>query len=83
MNQNTKQLDFEFTTPYQDVARQPGMIWAPEPCTPEEMDHWRDTDYFSKMDFDPMVMFVVIPALVQITVFGFMLFCFALTNALF
>lgn len=68
-----EQAEIEFTTPYQDVARQPGMIWAPEPCTPEEMDHWRENDYWNKMDFDPMVMFVVIPAVIQIVVFGMML----------
>jgi hypothetical protein len=80
---NVKQLDLEFTTPYQDVARQPGMIWAPEPCTPEEMDHWRENDYWNKMDFDPMVMFVVIPAVIQIVVFGMMLAVMLLNQLIF
>ncbi len=52
-------------------------------CTPEEQKEWMETDFFMAMKFDPMVMFVVIPALVQITVFGIMLLCFAFTNALF
>jgi hypothetical protein len=52
-------------------------------ATPEEHKEWMETDYFMAMKFNPMVMFVVIPALVQITVFGFMLLSFAVTNVLF
>ena len=83
MKNDYKQLDFEFATPYQDVAKQPGMIWAPEPCTPEEMDHWRENDYWNKMDFDPLVMFVVIPTIVQVVVFGLMLAVMGLNQLLF
>ena len=54
----SEQLEMEFSTPYHDVASQPGMIWKPELATPEEFDKWRDTDYFSKMDFDPMLLCV-------------------------
>ena len=33
----SEQLEIEFNTPYQDVARQPGMIWAPEEKWAEEV----------------------------------------------
>ena len=79
----SEQLEMEFSTPYHDVASQPGMIWKPELATPEEFDKWRDTDYFSKMDFDPMVMFVVIPAVIQIVVFGMMLAVMLLNQLIF
>ena len=70
---STKQLQFEFTTPNEDVARQPGMIWAPKPCTPEEQAEWFEKDFFMKGDFDVMKMFVVVPAVIQVVVFGMML----------
>lgn len=35
-------------------------------ATPEEFEAWRKTDYWNKMDFDPLVMFVVIPTIIQI-----------------
>ena len=42
-------------------------------ATPEEVDEWNKTDFFMKGDFDVMQMFVVIPAVIQIVVFGMML----------
>ncbi|MDA9842880.1 hypothetical protein N9C44_00235 [bacterium] len=50
----------------------------PEEATPEEVDEWMSTDFFMAGKFDPMQMFVVIPAVIQITVFGIMLASFAL-----
>ena len=41
-------------------------------ATPEELQAWRETDYWNKMDFDPLVMFVVIPTLVQLFAVGMM-----------
>jgi len=38
-------------------------------ATPEEAIEWNNNDYFIGMKFDPLVMFVVIPALIQIIVF--------------
>jgi|TARA_A100001011_G_scaffold398686_2_gene504006 hypothetical protein len=35
-------------------------------ATPEEFEAWRKTDYWNKMDFDPLVMFVVIPTIIQL-----------------
>lgn len=41
-------------------------------ASPEEFKEWRETDFWNKMDFDPMVMFVVIPAIIQISCLAFM-----------
>tara|TARA_B100000902_G_C27318609_1_gene922831 strand:+ start:85 stop:264 length:180 start_codon:yes stop_codon:yes gene_type:complete len=41
-------------------------------ATPEEFQEWRETDYWNKMDFDPLVMFVVIPTIVQIMAMAMM-----------
>ena len=41
-------------------------------ATPEEFQAWRETDYWNKMDFDPLVMFVVIPAVIQLLAVGMM-----------
>ena len=45
----------------------------PKEATPEEQAEWFETDFFMKGDFDVMKMFVVIPAVIQIVVFGGML----------
>ena len=34
-------------------------------ATPEEVQEWRKTDYMSSMRFSPLVMFVIIPTIVQ------------------
>jgi hypothetical protein len=52
-------------------------------ATPEDYAEWRRTDYWNKMDFDPMVMFVVIPAVIQIGVFGLMLAVFKFNSIFF
>jgi hypothetical protein len=52
-------------------------------ATPEEVDEWQDTDYFMKGDFDPLQLFVVIPTIVQIFMFGSMLLVFKLNDAYF
>ena len=52
-------------------------------ATPEEFAEWRETDYWNKMDFDPLVMFVVIPAVVQVLVFGMMLAVMGLNQMIF
>ena len=40
--------------------------------TPEELEAWRKEDYWNRGDYDPMVMFVVIPAIIQIMALGMM-----------
>ena len=45
----------------------------PKEATPEEQAEWFETDFFMKGDFDVMKLFVVIPAVIQIVVFGMML----------
>ncbi len=34
-------------------------------ATPEEVAAWRQEDYWNRGDYDPMKMFVVIPAIIQ------------------
>ena len=34
-------------------------------ATPKELKEWRETDFMSSMKFNPLVMFVVIPTIVQ------------------
>ncbi len=41
-------------------------------ATPEEFQEWRETDYWNKMDFDPLVMFVVIPTIIQLMAMAMM-----------
>tara|TARA_B110000459_G_scaffold105350_1_gene116976 strand:- start:450 stop:752 length:303 start_codon:yes stop_codon:yes gene_type:complete len=50
----------------------------PKEATPKEFQEWMKDDFFMAGKFDPMQMFVVIPAVIQITVFGIMLASFAL-----
>lgn len=52
-------------------------------ASPKDVEQWHKEDYWMRMDFDPMVMFVVIPAIIQISVFGFMLASFAFINVIF
>lgn len=52
-------------------------------ATPEQVKEWEQTDFFRKGDFDVMKLFVVIPALIQIGMFGLMLAVFAFNQALF
>ncbi|MDA8847205.1 hypothetical protein N9J02_01075 [bacterium] len=52
-------------------------------ATPNEQAEWFETDFFMKGDFDVMKMFVVIPAVIQIVVFGMMLAVMYLNTFLF
>ena len=53
-------------------------------ATPEEIHKWQNgEDFFMTGDFDAMKLFVVIPAIVQIVVFGMMLAVFAFNDVLF
>ena len=58
------------------------LIKSPD-ATPQEVEDWRSSDYFSKGDFDPLVLFVVIPTLIQLAVFGMMLGVFVYNSYLF
>ena len=42
-------------------------------ATSEEMNEWLENDYFMAMKFDPLGLFVVIPAIIQVVVLAFML----------
>ena len=53
-------------------------------ATPEEVKQWQNGgDFFMTGDFDAMKLFVVIPAIVQVVVFGMMLVVFKLNTYLF
>ena len=53
-------------------------------ATPEEVRQWQNGgDYFMTGNFDPMKMFVVIPAVIQIVVFGMMLAVMLLNQFIF
>ncbi len=41
-------------------------------ATPEQVKQWHEEDYWMKMDFNPLVMFVVIPTTIQIMALVFM-----------
>jgi len=49
------------------------MIRNVQEATVEETREWLENDYFMAMKFDPLVLFVVIPAVIQIVVMAFML----------
>ena len=52
-------------------------------ATPEEAIEWNNNDYFIGMKFDPLVMFVVIPAVIQVVVLAFMLTSMLITGIFF
>jgi len=52
-------------------------------AAPLEYQKWREEDYWNKMDFDPLVMFVVIPTIIQLTAVGFMLLIFWINSIAF
>jgi|TARA_R110001606_G_scaffold393738_1_gene563963 hypothetical protein len=52
-------------------------------ATPEQQQEWFEQDFFMKGDFDVMKLFVVVPAVIQIVVFGMMLAVMYLNTFLF
>ena len=52
-------------------------------ATPEQQQEWFEQDFFMKGDFDVMKLFVVVPAVIQIIVFGMMLAVMYLNPSLF
>jgi hypothetical protein len=52
-------------------------------ATPEQQAEWFETDFFMKGDFDVMKLFVLIPAVIQVVVFGMMLAVMYLNTFLF
>jgi len=41
-------------------------------ATPEQVKQWHEEDYWMKMDYNPLVMFVVIPTIIQVVALAFM-----------
>ena len=52
-------------------------------ATPEQQQEWFEQDFLMKGDFDVMKLFVVVPAVIQIIVFGMMLAVMYLNTFLF
>ena len=52
-------------------------------ATQDEAIECNQNDYFIGMKFDPLVMFVVIPAVIQIVVMAFMLTSMVITGIFF
>ena len=59
------------------------LLNKPRDATPEECVEWEKTDYFRSGNFDAMKLFVVVPTLIQITMFVLMLGIFAINEKLF
>ena len=49
------------------------MITNVKEATVEETREWLENDYFMAMKFDQLILFVVIPAVIQVVVMAFML----------
>jgi hypothetical protein len=54
-----------------------------KPATTEQIKEWHETDYWMKMDFNPLVMFVVIPTIIQLMALGLMFGVMAINNVIF
>ena len=52
-------------------------------ATPEQIAEWEQTDFFRSGNFDVMQLLVVVPAIIQIVVFGMMLAVFWLNSLAF
>ena len=52
-------------------------------ATSEEAIEWSKNDFFLSMKFDPLVLFVVIPAIIQIVELAFMLVSMSVTGIFF
>lgn len=66
-----KQLDMKFYESDQTKARQPGMVWKPENCTPEEQNHWINTE--GKYWADVQGKLIIGLSILQVLLLGFML----------
>jgi len=66
-----------------DYASHIHVLMKYQKATPEQVKEWHETDYWMKMDFDPIVMFVAIPTIIQVMVVGFMFGVMAINNLIF
>jgi len=68
---------------YNEIPTQLQMNFGPREATPEEMAAWRQEDYWNRGDYDPLVMFVVIPTIVQVMCMGMMFAVMYLNSIIF
>ena len=59
------------------------LVYKPNDATPEQIKEWRETDFFSKGDFDSLKLFVVIPTIIQIGCLLFMFGMIAINDSIF
>lgn len=69
-----KQLDFKFYESDQAKARQPGMIWKPNDCTPKEQKDWINGELKYWADIQGKLIIGI--SILQISLLGFMLSSF-------
>ncbi len=55
----------------------------PRDATPEEFEAWRKEDYWSRGEYNPLLMMVVLPTLIQIFMLFLMFTIILLNDALF
>ena len=75
-----KQCEFKFYTTDQETGRQPGMIWQPRDCTPEEQIEWINTE--GKYWADIQGKLIIGLSILQVSLLGFMLSSFWLIGKL-
>ena len=68
------QMEFDFTTPDQNTARQQGIRWVPDDATPEQVKEWHETE--GKWWADRGLLIVAIASVLQFATLGFMMFNF-------
>lgn len=73
-----KQMEIDYTSSDQKVANQPGIRWAPEPATPEQIKEWHETE--GKWWGDRALTFVIYASIIQFGALSFMLFNFWVIN---
>ena len=71
-----QQESFEFSSPDQKIASQPGFIWKPNDATPEQIKEWQEKD--GKWWADRALLFVGIATFTQVFMISFMLLSFYL-----
>tara|TARA_Y100001973_G_C5193564_1_gene332623 strand:+ start:1877 stop:2149 length:273 start_codon:yes stop_codon:yes gene_type:complete len=68
--EDRKQLELDFRSPEQKVARELGIRWEPEEASPEVIKEWQETD--GKWWAEKNLTFVAIASLVQLCALAFM-----------
>ena len=65
-----KQLEMDYTSSDAKTASQIGIRWTPNEATPEQINHWHETD--SKWWAERGLLFVAIASFTQVFMLGMM-----------